>query len=154
MTSFARRRPLNYLHTGGLRDRSATGWVNAQRENLSPVTPRARGNGGVYRRGSPTGLHPLFYLPCCFTFLFCGQEGRRLAALYRLPVTEQYYSEIPLFHFLSSLQPWNISVVPLSSPSWTSAARTTSSEYVRGTSGRLPSWPLLATTNIWLCRMG
>ncbi len=80
----------------GLRDRSATGWVSAQRENLSPVTPRAKGHGGVYRRGSPTGLHPPFYLPCCFKFLFCGQEGRRLAALYRLPVTEQYYSEIPL----------------------------------------------------------
>ncbi len=29
-------------------------------------------------------------------FFFCGQEGRRLAALYRLPVTEQYYSEILL----------------------------------------------------------
>ncbi len=54
----------------GLRDRCATGWVSAQMENLSPVTPRAKGHGRVYRRGSPTGLHPLFYLPCCFKFLF------------------------------------------------------------------------------------
>ncbi len=89
---FCPKRALNYLHT----DRSATGCVSAQKENLSPVTPRAKGHGGVYRRGSPTGLHPPFYLPCCFKFLFCGQEGRRLAALYRLAVTEWYYSEIPL----------------------------------------------------------
>ncbi len=72
----------------GLSDRSATWWVSAKRENLSPVTPRAKCHGGVYRRGSPTGLHPPFFLPCCFKFLFCGQQGRRLAALYRLPVTE------------------------------------------------------------------
>ncbi len=55
---------------------------------IYPVTPRAKGHGGVYWRGSPTGLHLPFYLPCCFKFLFCGQEGRRLAALYRLPVNE------------------------------------------------------------------
>ncbi len=55
---------------------------------IYPVTPRAKGHGGVYKRGSPTGLHRPFYLPCCFKFLFCGQEGRRLADLYRLPVTE------------------------------------------------------------------
>ncbi len=65
-------------------------------KKASKLPPRAKGHGGVYRGGSPTGLHPPFYLPCCSKFLFCGQEGRRLAALYRLPVTEQYYSEILL----------------------------------------------------------
>uniref|UniRef100_A0A8C1TEZ2 CCHC-type domain-containing protein n=1 Tax=Cyprinus carpio TaxID=7962 RepID=A0A8C1TEZ2_CYPCA len=49
--------------------------------------------------------------------------------------------------FLLSQQPWNTSIVPLSSPSWISAARITSSGYARGTSGRQPSSHPLDTTN-------
>ncbi len=101
------------------------------------VTSTAKGHGGVYRRGSPTGLNPPFYLPCCFKFLFLWP--RRTEACSPVSITGhwiilQWNSAI---HFLSSLQLWNISVVPLSSPSWTSAVSTTSSEYVRGMSGRL-----------------
>ncbi len=55
----------------------------------TPFHPRTEGHGGVHRGGVTARLHPSIYFPCCFQLFLHGQEGRRLAALHRLPGTKQ-----------------------------------------------------------------
>ncbi len=75
---------------------SVTGWVSAPWKDLPTLTSRTEGHGGVYWRCSSTRLHSPFNVPCCFELFLRVQEGRRLAALYRLPGTQQDHRKVPL----------------------------------------------------------
>ncbi len=55
------------------------------RGNLSTFTSRTEGHGGIHQGGAGSRLHPSIKFPCCIKLFLCGQKGRRLTALYRLP---------------------------------------------------------------------
>ncbi len=84
------------------------------------------------------GQHPPFHFPWCFKLFFRSKERWRLAALHWLQSTQQDHCQIQV----PSSPPSSPGTTSWSSRvhCWTSAAHTTSSGYVRGTSEIPPSW--------------
>ncbi len=113
----------------GLCHRFDSGWASAPWKDLSTITTRAEGFLNI-EEALQQGYIRRSTLPAASSFFFVAKKDGGLRPCHL-----------------------NISAETPSSPSWTSAALTTSFGYVRGTSGRQLSWPLLAPMNTLWCRM-
>lgn len=53
-----------------LHHRPHTSWASAAWQDISSLHPWTEGHVGVYTEVTSTGLHPFFYLLCCFKLFF------------------------------------------------------------------------------------
>lgn len=85
----------------GLCHRPHGEWTRAPWKDLSSVSPWTKSHGGVSSRGTPSRLHPAFYVPCHFEFLFVAKMGGELRPCidYRglTQITIKNHYPLPLF---------------------------------------------------------
>ncbi len=146
--SSARREPPSYLRTGHLLPGESV-----PRGRIYPLSlPEQKAMEEYIEDALQQGYIRPSTSPAALSFFFVSKKdgGLRPCIDYRAlnKITVKFRYPLPLVPAaLEHLRE------PPSSPSWTSAVHITSSGYARGTSGRLPSLPLLATTSIGWCRM-